>query len=222
MNAMLNESDIDTAAPASASRVHPDRPVMPDSIEEAALLRRLQAKDHAAFAILVRKYSGRMQAVAERLLGDEDEAQDAVQQAFISAFNSLHQFAGNAQLGTWLHRIVVNAALMKLRARRRRPETVSIDELLPAFEADGHRRNPKPAWAASSSEILERRDLRDMIRRKISQLPEEYRIVLTLRDIEELDTAETSEFLAITPGAVKTRLHRARMALRELLEMELS
>jgi RNA polymerase sigma-70 factor, ECF subfamily len=221
VNAMLNGPQVTTTVSAPPP-VRPDRLAVPDSIGEAALLQRLQGKDHAAFAVLVRRHAGRMLAVAERLLGNEDEAQDAVQQAFISAFHSLHQFAGNAQLGTWLHRIVVNVALMKLRTRKRRPETVSIDEFLPTFEVDGHRRNPKPAWTASSQEILEKRELRDMIHRKIAQLPEEYRTVLMLRDIEELDTSETSEFLGITPGAVKTRLHRARMALRELLEMELS
>jgi RNA polymerase sigma-70 factor (ECF subfamily) len=197
-----------------------DRASLPDSIGEAALLRRLQAGEELAYEILVRRFSGRMLAVAKRLLGNDDDAMDALQDAFVSAVKCIDQFAGHAQLGTWLHRIVVNAALMKLRARKRRQDC-SIEEFLPTFEEDGHRRNPRPAWTASSDEILQRRETRALIRRKIDQLPEDYRTVLMLRDIEEMDTEETAALLGISHGAVKTRLHRARMALREILQMEL-
>jgi RNA polymerase sigma-70 factor (ECF subfamily) len=190
-------------------------------IDEAALLARLRAGDEQAFEQIVREFGGRMLAAARRLLGSDDDAADAVQEAFISAFRSLHQFEGGARLGTWLHRIAINAALMKLRARRRRGE-VAIEGLLPTFTDDGHRRNPRPAWAESSADLLERRETIALVRARIDQLPDDYRTVLMLRDIEELSTEETAEVLGIRPGAVKTRLHRARMALRELLERELA
>lgn len=91
---------------------------------------------------------------------------------------------------------------------------------MPAFEADGHRRNIRPAWTASSEQILERAELRALVRRKIDELPQDYRNVLLLRDIEGFDTDAAAQALGIRPGAVKTRLHRARMALRELLDVE--
>ena len=193
----------------------------PALVDEAQLLVQVKSGDPAACETLVRRFGGRMLAVAQRLLRNEDDAHDALQDAFLSAFRSIHQFEGQSQLGTWLHRIVVNASLMKLRARKRRRDC-SIEEILPTFDEDGHRRHVRAAWQAESEAILERQELRAVIRRKIDLLPEDYRSVLLLRDIEELNTEETAGVLGISPGAVKTRLHRARMALRGLLETELS
>ncbi len=159
----------------------------------------------------------RMLSVARRFLSEHD-ARDAVQEAFLSAFESIEQFNGGAMLSTWLHRIVVNAALMQLRRRRRKPEQ-SIDELLPCFDAGG-------SWAengrqtVTTEEILEGRDTRAMVRRCIAKLPQSYRVVLMLRDIEELDTAETAKLLGLSLNIVKVRLHRARQALRTLIERE--
>jgi RNA polymerase sigma-70 factor (ECF subfamily) len=106
---------------------------------------------------------------------------------------------------------------MKLRTKRRHPEQ-SIDDLLPKFQADGHRTNPGPRWTDSAAEISERHETQKLIREKIESLPESYRNVLILRDIEELDTETVAEMLELSPGAVKVRLHRARQALRTLLE----
>jgi len=137
-----------------------------------------------------------------------------VQEAFLSAFRSIDRFQGNARLSTWLHRIVVNAALMKLRTRRRKPEE-PIDALLPGFLPDGHREERSGPWQPSAA--LERREQQALVRAAIDRLPDSYRTVLLLRDIEELDTAEVAEMLGLSPAVVKTRLHRARLALRELL-----
>jgi len=161
----------------------------------------------------VRTLGGRMLAVARRFLQDEDLARDAVQDAFLSAFRSIHAFDGDAQLATWLHRIVVNAALMKLRTRRRKPEQ-SIEPMLPAFAEDGHHAGrPVVAWTASAEEALLRREARERVRAAIADLPERYRTVLLLRDIEERSTREAADLLGITENAVKLRLHRARQAL---------
>ncbi|HMN96749.1 MAG TPA: sigma-70 family RNA polymerase sigma factor [Phycisphaerales bacterium] len=202
----------------------------PDSAIADGLLAQLRAGDDAAFEALVRRCSPRLLATARRLLGSEAEAHDAVQDAFLSAFRSISSFGGESSLETWLHRVLINAALMRLRkSRRHRGATVSLDELLPQFDATGHRLDPRPrgaGWSGaeerggSPEQIFMDRDRRDLVRRRIDMLPAQYRTVIMLRDIEELGTDETAAFLGITPGAVKVRLHRARMALRTLLERD--
>ena len=184
---------------------------------ETALVAALRAGEPAAYEHLVREYGGRILAVCERLLFNREDARDAVQETFLSAFRSLESFDGRSQFATWLHRIAVNASLMKLRTKRRHPEQ-SIDDLLPTFQSDGHRSDPGSRWTNSAGEISERRETQQLIREKIEGLPESYRNVLILRDIEELDTETVAEMLELSPGAVKVRLHRARQALRTLLE----
>ncbi len=188
--------------------------------DDAALLERLRRGEEAAFEELVRTYGSRMLAVARRFLSNEEDARDAVQDAFLSAFRSIGRFEGQARLSTWLHRIVVNAALMKLRTRRRKPEQ-SIEELLPGFLEDGHLAQPALEWRKAAEDPVEREQLRALLRESIDRLPEGYRNVLLLRDIEELDTEETARMMNISVAAVKTRLHRARLALRGLLEPQL-
>jgi RNA polymerase sigma-70 factor (ECF subfamily) len=184
---------------------------------EAQLLARVRVGDEEASAALVRKYSGRLLAVARRFLRCEEDSADAVQDAFLSAFRSLERFKGNSSLGTWLHRIVVNMCLMKLRARSR-SRTVPIDDLLPTFDDTGHHTRLVRPWEDQALSRLTREETRAQVRACIDGLPEPYRAVLLLRDIEELNTEETAVHLGINPGAVKTRLHRARQALRTLLE----
>lgn len=192
----------------------------PSAPSESKLLDRLIAGDEQAYEELVRTYGGRLLAVARRFLPVEEDARDAVQDAFLAAFRSIDRFEGNAQLSTWLHRIVVNASLMKLRTRRRKPEQ-SIEDLLPGYLEDGHFERPASPWRTEDLDPVEQRELRELVLRSIHSLPEGHRNVLLLRDIEDLDTEETAEVLQISPGAVKTRLHRARQALRELLEPHL-
>ena len=187
---------------------------------DAVLLERLRAGEDAAYEELVRAHTPRLLAVARRFLASEDDARDAVQEGFVSAFRGIEKFEGSARLSTWLHRIVVNAALMKLRTRRRKPEE-SIDDLLPGFLADGHMERPTGTWRKTALEDLERGELRSLVQEKIRELPEGHRNVLLLRDIEGLDTQETARLMEISTGAVKTRLHRARLALRGLLEPHL-
>ncbi len=186
---------------------------------ESDFVAQLRARDEAAFEEMVRRFGGRMLSVARRFLSSEDDARDAVQGAFLSAFESIEQFNGGAMLSTWLHRIVVNAALMQLRRRRRKPEQ-SIDELLPSFDADGSWAEEGGRRSVTTEEILEGRDTRVIVRRCIAKLPESYRVVLMMRDIEELDTTETAKQLGLSLNIVKVRLHRARQALRALIERE--
>ena len=182
---------------------------------------RLRAGEDAAFDELVRLAGDRMLAVARRMLGREEDARDAVQEAFLSAFKSLDRFDGRSQITTWLHRITVNVCLMRLRAQRRRPER-AIEDLLPTFVEDGHQRRPAAAWKPNATDGIKQRETRELVRARINELPEQYRVVLMLRDIEELSTEETAQALDITTSAVKTRLHRARQALRTLLDPHFS
>ena len=196
------------AAQLGQSGVNPD---------EAALLTRMQAGDGDAFEACVRTYSGRLLHVARRILGNEEDANDAVQDAFLSAFKGIGQFKGESQLGTWLHRIVANAALGRLRSRQRRPET-SIEALLPHFGEGEHQLDPPVPWKATPETTVQSQETRELVQHCISQLPETYRIVLLLRDIERLTTEETAKTLDTSTAVVKTRLHRARQALRSLLD----
>jgi len=201
---------------AQAQRQAIDAP----DVDEAKLVAGLRAGDERAYERLVAVHGGRMLAVARRILRDEEAARDALQEAFLLAFRGLPRFAGQSRLGTWLHRIVVNAALMKLRRGRARPEE-PIEPLLPVFLADGHATHPFVPWAEGAEQLLARAEMRALVRAAIERLPESYRTVLLLRDIEELAAAEVAELLGITPNAVKIRLHRARQALRQLLDPRL-
>jgi RNA polymerase sigma-70 factor (ECF subfamily) len=185
--------------------------------EDAALLARLRSGDPSAYDDLVRTHTGKLLAVTRRILNSEDDAKDAVQDAFLSAFRGLANFEGGSLLSTWLHRIAVNAALMKLRTRRRKPER-SIETLLPSYLEDGHHAEDFQEWNQPVDRAMMRAELRAVVRKCIGELPDNYRTVLILRDIEELDTDETAERLGLTPNAVKIRLHRARQALRTLLD----
>lgn len=186
------------------------------ALDSNEFLSRLRCGDEKAFETLVRTYSPRLLAVARRMVDSEDEARDILQDAFLAAFRSLSAFKGEAQISTWLHRIVVNCALMRLRSRRRKPEE-PIEPLLPAFTEDGHHLDAVWGWRTTLESELERAETRRLVLDCINKLPESYRVVLLLRDIEELDTAETAHVLETSVNSIKIRLHRARQALRTLL-----
>jgi RNA polymerase sigma-70 factor, ECF subfamily len=185
--------------------------------QEASLVALLRAGDPGAFETLVRTYMPMMLRVARRFMHSEEDARDAVQDAFVSAFRSIGRFESSARLSTWLHRIVVNACLMRLRTQRRHPEE-DIEDYLPRFAEDGHPFQRSEMWTETAQSILERTELTGIVRNAIDQLPDTYREVVLLRDIEELSTDEAAETLGVTSNAVKIRLHRARQALRTLLD----
>src|SRR5213594_3792640 len=164
-------------------------------VDDQGLLTALRAGHEWAFETMVRLYGGRLLAVARRFTRNDEDAQDVVQSAYLSAFRGLNEFEGACQLSTWLHRIVVNTALMQLRSRRRKPED-PIDVLLPAFQQDGHHVEQFSDWSAPADQLLERKQTRATVRACIEQLPENYRAVLVLRDIEELSTQDVAETLA--------------------------
>jgi len=184
---------------------------------EASLVAALMAGDKHAAETLVRTHAPWMVAVAKRVLGDHALAEDCVQEVFINVFRKIKTFEERSSLKSWLHRIVVNQALMKLRTQRNRPET-SIDELLPSFDENACRIEGPWQYLASPDEVFEREDRHAFIHSKIKELPESYRVTLQLRDIEELTTREVAEGLGLSEANVKVRLHRARSALKKLLE----
>lgn len=197
-------------------------PEISESISaERAFVARLKAGDDDAYGELVRTRGGQMLAVARRMLRDEDAARDAVQDAFLSAFRAIQRFDGHSQLATWLHRIVVNVALMRLRSRQRKPEQ-SIEPMLPRFAEDGHHAEPILSWAESGACQLETEETQALVRAGIDELPDRYRTVLVMRDIEGLSTREAAELLGATENAVKLRLHRARQALAVIIKQRLT
>jgi RNA polymerase sigma-70 factor, ECF subfamily len=181
-------------------------------------LGRLRTRDPETFAALVHAAAGRMLTVATRMLGNDQDAQDALQEAFIQAHKALPQFEARCSIFTWLHSITVRACLMRLRHQRSRKE-VEIESLLPQFQTDGHRANAGPQWSECEAAAIGEEE-RAYIRKCIDRLPDDYRNIILLRDIEEMDTREVAEHLGISESLVKTRLHRARQALRTLLEPE--
>lgn len=181
------------------------------------LVRRLRAGDDAAFEELVRIEGPRLLAIARRLLGSEDDARDAVQEAFLSAFRSLDRFDGAARIGTWLHRIAVNAALMRARSRARKPLD-ALEDLLPSFSETGGLWESLPSSWGAPADRLQREETRQAVRAAIEKLPPDSRSALVLRDIEGLETAAVAEALGIRPETARVRIHRARQALRTLLD----
>ena len=184
--------------------------------EEANLVAGVKAGDQVACAKLVSLFGPRMMAVARRFLRCEDDCNDAIQDAFISALGALDRFEANSRLSTWLHRITVNSCLMKRRIDSARKER-SIDDLLPTINGCGHPRRSPAAMDDPSTEA-EIDDTRTVVRRAIDQLPDADRAVLVLRDIEEMGTAATAARLETSEHNVKRRLRRARQALCARLE----
>jgi RNA polymerase sigma-70 factor (ECF subfamily) len=190
---------------------------MAEPENDAALIAGLQAGDAAAFETLLRVHGPRLLRVARRFLPNEEDARDALQDAMIAVYRNIGSFESTSALTTWLHRILVNASLMKLRTKRRHPEE-AIETYLPRFQEDGHQVEPSIPWTESAQTRLEREELSTIVRDAIEELPDTYRAVVLLRDIEEKSTEETAEILGTSRNVVKIRLHRARQALRALLD----
>jgi RNA polymerase sigma-70 factor (ECF subfamily) len=181
---------------------------------------RHRGESREAFELLVREHGSRLLAVARRILRSEDDAADALQDALLAAFVGWGKYQGNSQPYTWLYRIVVNACLMKLRWQKRRG-AASLDALLPIFDDEGRHVEAVAQWNDQAAAALERSEMRSHMRACIDMLPTDYRTILLLRDVEEFDTDQTCLLLDLSRSAVKTRLHRARQALRALLERTL-
>ncbi|MFT6876249.1 MAG: RNA polymerase sigma-70 factor (ECF subfamily) [Granulosicoccus sp.] len=184
---------------------------------EQQLVNGLQRDDANCFETLVREYGGRMLNVARRYLHNEDDAHDCVQDAFIQAFQRIQDFEGRSSIGSWLHRIVVNAALMRIRSSKRRREDF-LEDSQTLFDSNGMRVETEAEITLSIEDVLVSEEIRDKVRHHIDQLPDAVRMLLLLRDIEGYRTDETAQLLGITESSVRTGLHRARKMLKKKIE----
>jgi RNA polymerase sigma-70 factor (ECF subfamily) len=185
---------------------------------DAELVQRIGQRDHAAFEMLMRTYNGRLFRVARAILKDDAEAEDALQDAYLEAYRHIGDFRGTAQLATWLVRIVVNQALMRLRKQRR--STVVPFERHDAQEPDQEMQLADEHQETAPATMM-RAEVRKVLERRIDELPIVFRTVFIMREVEEMSVEETAEALGIPPATVRTRLFRARALLREGLARDL-
>lgn len=191
---------------------------------EPKLVEGLRAGDTTALEALMARYASRVYRVAYGIVRDQADAEEVVQDVFLTLFRKIDSFEGRAALGTWLYRVTANAALIKRRGKRYELE-VKLEDHLPTFREDGHREGDRAYlladWSQSPEQELIAGEARGTLERAIEALPEHYRAVLVLRDVEELPTETVAAVLGESEASVKSRLHRARMALREQLTRHL-
>ncbi|MGH7034314.1 MAG: RNA polymerase sigma factor [Stellaceae bacterium] len=189
------------------------------ALAETDLIRRARARDEEAIRAIIQRHNGRLYRVARGILRDDAEAEDALQDAYLKAFSHLDGFRGEAGIGTWLSRIVINEALARLRRRRSTIDWSAVNAGAVAsaevvkLSQNGARPDPERALAQSQ--------IRRLLEDAIDRLPEEFRLVLLSRAVEEMSIEETAAVLGILPETVKTRLHRARRQLRAALEAQI-
>ncbi|TMQ26612.1 MAG: sigma-70 family RNA polymerase sigma factor [Candidatus Rokuibacteriota bacterium] len=199
-----------------------DSPAM--TSDEQLLLSRAAAGDAGALEGLMGRYSARVYRLAYGITRNQADAEEIVQDVFLQLVLKGAGFEGRSAVGSWIYRVTTNVALNKRRGKRREVET-PLDDCLPTFKADGHREGPRALlvadWSQRPDAELLSGEARQILDEAIDRLPEHYRAVLILRDVEELSNEEVADIVGDSVSAVKTRLHRARMALRELLTRRL-
>jgi RNA polymerase sigma-70 factor, ECF subfamily len=189
---------------------------------DSELVAALRRGDPTAAEDLVAAYGDRACRLATRITGNAQDAEEAVQDAFLSVVRKIETFRGEATFGSWIYRIVANAAYQCCRGRRRRSADVSLDTLLPVFDQRGHHAAPVVDWSTSVDDPARQTELRLVLSAAIEQLPDDYRAVVVLRDVEGLPHREIAEILGLTVVNVKMRVHRARLFLRKRLEAHFS
>lgn len=183
-------------------------------LDDVALVERLKARDKAALEELVRRHGSKIYGVALQITRDEHEAQEVVQDALVNIWNKIEYFEGRSALTSWLYRVTANAALMKLRRNKKFEQQISLDatrddEDLPVIELPDAKSEP--------TRVLTRAELAARMQQAIDALAEPYRTTVLLADVEEMSMEEIAEAMGVTVPAVKSRLHRARLALRKAL-----
>lgn len=189
------------------------------SLREALLVRRLRERDEQAFRELIADYGDQVYNLLYRMTGSRDEAQDVAQEVFITVFKSIDQFRGEAKLSTWLYRVAANHCKNRIKylARRHDKKTSDYDDIAER-QSGGGAAAVGAGHITRPDEALEDRQLELEVQAAIAELEEDHRLVVVLRDIEELSYEEIVEITGLPEGTVKSRLHRARLALKQKLE----
>ena len=187
---------------------------MPPVLDESTLVSKAQSGDSAAFSELVSRYQNKIYRLAKHITQNDEDAEDVLQEAFLKAYEHIDGFQGNSKFYTWIVRIAVNEALMKLR-KRKTDRTVPLDEPIDTGEEMVNREIA--VWEDNPEQRYSREEMQGILNEAVESLKSDFRTVFVLRDIEELSTEETAEALGISVPAVKSRLLRARLALREKL-----
>ncbi|HET7787908.1 MAG TPA: sigma-70 family RNA polymerase sigma factor [Myxococcales bacterium] len=199
----------------------PEEPRADGQPGDSELVARSQQGDGAAFAMLVERHRRQLYRLALRMTGSEADAQEVLQEAFLNAYQKLPLFRGEAQFSSWLYRIAANSALMRLRRKRRAPDALAEQPLElagPRFSAEGYLEPTSNSdWSQRADEKMMSGELGSAINQAVEQLPEDYRTVFLLKDVDGLSNEDIANALELTVPAVKSRLHRARLALREKL-----
>ncbi len=198
-------------------------PVAPKERDQD-LLDRIRQRDFSAFEELVDRYEGKVYALGLKLTGNPDDAEEVAQEVFLTLYQKLDQFRGESLLSSWIYRITANAAFMKLRDRRKRstveyreaaadPAADELPEVIASF--------PRGDWSQAADERMERGELKARIDQAIAELPDRFKLIFLLKDVQGLSNEEIGEIVNMTVPAVKSRLHRARLFLRERLQRHL-
>lgn len=195
-----------------------------EQLGDDELVARVSRADHAAFETLMRRHNGRLFRVARTILKDEAEAEDALQEAYLEAYRHIRDFRGTAQFSTWLTRIVINQALMRVRKQKRDPVVVPITQSRGAPEGEidpsGVNDVVDESGESPSSAIL-RAEIRNLLEQKIDELPVAFRTVFVMREVEDMTVQETAECLSIPEATVRTRFFRARALLRDAIARDM-
>jgi RNA polymerase sigma-70 factor (ECF subfamily) len=190
-----------------------------DAVDDLTVVRSVQHGDAEAFAVLMRRYNRRLYRTARAILRDDAAAEDALQEGYVAAWRHIAEFRGDAQIGTWLTRIVVNQALQALRRTRREQVVVLFEE--PPDERSRDEEIAESLSPRAPETTMLRAEMRRLIESKIDDLPEAYRTVFMLREVEDMTVEETATALGIPAATVRSRLFRAKARLRESLAEEL-
>jgi RNA polymerase sigma-70 factor, ECF subfamily len=215
----INERTTDFHPRVAAPRSE-NRDVLDDDAPEDLVVERLQAGDTRAFDIIFNRYANRVYRQAVKLVGNEADAEEIVQDAFMLVYEKAKNFRGESAFSSWLYRVTLNAALSKIR-RHKKDETVDIDEYLPRFAADGHHLvRPVVDWSKALDQRLIDGELQSIVRKAMDQLGAVDKAIL-VSDLDGYSNREIADALNLTVQAVKARLHRARLFLRGKLAVEL-
>jgi len=185
-------------------------------LSDQVLVDKVKKGDYQAFEALVNRYEGKVYRLSMRMLRNQEDAEDALQEAFLQVYRGLKSFEGRSTFSTWLFRLATNVCLMKIRHRETEPaKLLPLEDYLPQHEDGEHPQIQK--WPERPEDVLLNKESREKMLEALEELPAEYRAVFILRDVEGLSNVEAGETLGISVAAVKSRLHRARLTLRGML-----